>query len=573
MNRFESITKPLIWLMTLLQFVFIAGCLTGIGNNDNSTPSSAKLVSAYSLSGNAGVVNEPTKSIAVTVPFGTPVTALVATFTTNGAGVKVGTATQTSTATANDFTSPVIYTITAADGSTVAYTVTVNIATASANAISAYSFVGYPGATGTVGKVAPYAILVVVPTGTSPAALVATFTTNAASVKVGTTTQISGTTANDFTNPVTYTVTAANGTTATYTVTVKVALATSKAISAFSFVGYPASTGTISGSSTPYTIAVSVPSGTNRAALIAKFTTSGSSVTVGSVTQVSSTTSNSFTSTVAYTAHAADASMTVYNVTVTVASAISAPMVDLLSIKTINNNFVVLSSSPTTGITDTAAQTSFITGNIGLSPRTAASIGVYCSEMTGSIYGVDAAYVGSGVTTCFLPGTTLGTANANKTLVDTAVADMLTAYTAASDPATPAAVDAAHLDVGAGTLPAGTNFTAGVYTWGSNVNVTGDITLTGGASDVWIFQMSGNLNLASGGSLGAGTHIILSGGAVASNVFWQVGGGTGATLGTYSTFNGTILAAKQVILQTGAVLHGRALAQTAVVLDASPVGP
>jgi hypothetical protein len=150
---------------------------------------------------------------------------------------------------------------------------------------------------------------------------------------------------------------------------------------------------------------------------------------------------------------------------------------------------------------------------------------------------------------------------------------MQTAYTNASAPATPAATDAAHLDVGAGTLPAGTTFTPGTYTWGSSVNVTGDITLTGGASDVWIFQISGDLNLAAGGSLPTGTHVILSGGAVASNVFWQVGGGTGVTLGTYSTFYGNILTAKQVILQTGAVLHGRALAQTAVVLDASPVGP
>jgi hypothetical protein len=85
--------------------------------------------------------------------------------------------------------------------------------------------------------------------------------------------------------------------------------------------------------------------------------------------------------------------------------------------------------------------------------------------------------------------------------------------------------------------------------------------------------MSGNLNLASAGSLPTGIKVLLGGAAQASKIFWQVGGGTGATLGTYSTFNGTILSASQVVMQTGSVLNGRALAQTAVTLDVSTVGP
>jgi hypothetical protein len=74
-----------------------------------------------------GVINETAKTIAVTVPYGTPLTALVATFTTTGTGVKVGTTVQTSTATANDFTNPVAYIVTAANNSTVTYTVTLTI--------------------------------------------------------------------------------------------------------------------------------------------------------------------------------------------------------------------------------------------------------------------------------------------------------------------------------------------------------------------------------------------------------------------------------------------------------------
>jgi hypothetical protein len=234
--------------------------------------------------------------------------------------------------------------------------------------------------------------------------------------------------------------------------------------------------------------------------------------------------------------------------------------VDLLSVGT--GNFVILSSSSTTGITDTGSHSAAITGNIGLSPATAAAIGVWCSEMTGNIYGVDAAYVGgTGGTACFK-----GLA-ADKTLVDTAVGDMLTAYNAAAGKTLPD-----HTELGAGNI-SGMTLAPGLYKWSNSLLINSNVTLSGGANDVWIFQIAGNLNIASAGDLATGIKVILSGGAQASNVFWQVGGGTGATLGTYSTFNGNILSATQVVMQTGAVLHGRALAQTAVTLDANPVGP
>ena len=229
--------------------------------------------------------------------------------------------------------------------------------------------------------------------------------------------------------------------------------------------------------------------------------------------------------------------------------------VDLLTA----GNFSILS---TTGITDTGSHTSAITGNIGSSPVTAAAMnGVFCSEMTGTIYGVDAAYVGSGDQTCFAGDPPA----ANKTLVDNAVLDMGTAYTAAAGMTLP---DGTELY--AGNL-GGKTFVPGLYKWSTDVNIPTDVTLSGGANDVWVFQIAGNLNVASAGSLANGVKVNLEGGAQASNVFWQVGGVTGATVGTYATFNGNILSAKQIILQTGAVLHGRALAQTQVTLDASVV--
>jgi hypothetical protein len=159
-------------------------------------------------------------SIVVTVPFGTDVTALVATFTTSGASVAVGATTQVSGATANNFTSPVVYTVTAADSSTANYTVTVTIALNTAKAITAYSFDSVP-ATGTINEGAK-TIDVTVPFGTDVTILVATFTTTGASVAVGATTQVSGTTANNFTSPVVYTVTAADSSNVDYTVTVTV---------------------------------------------------------------------------------------------------------------------------------------------------------------------------------------------------------------------------------------------------------------------------------------------------------------------------------------------------------------
>ncbi|OYV67274.1 MAG: hypothetical protein B7Z74_09845, partial [Deltaproteobacteria bacterium 21-66-5] len=156
------------------------------------------------------------------MPNGTNIAALVATFTTTGSSVKVGTTVQTSGTTANNFTSPVVYTVTAADASTVPYTVTVTVASATAKAITAYSLAGVAGTINETAKT----IAVSVPYGTDVTTLVATFTSTGQGVPtVGATNQLSGTTSNDFTNPVAYTVTAADNSTALYTVTVTVAVA------------------------------------------------------------------------------------------------------------------------------------------------------------------------------------------------------------------------------------------------------------------------------------------------------------------------------------------------------------
>ena len=278
--------------------------------SDAGTLASEMDITAFSIVSPAAAGIISGTSINVTVPFGTSVTALVASFTTTGAAVKVGAAFQASGTTANDFTSPVTYTVIAADSTTKTYAVTVTAALASSKDITAFSIVS-PLATGTI---LGTAINVTVPFGTSVTALVASFATTGATVNVGAAIQASGTTANNFTSPVTYTVTAADSTTKTYTVTVAVALSSGNDITAFSFVSPPAM-GTIVGTA----IDVTVPFGTPVTALVASFATTGATVKVGAAIQASGTTANDFISPVIYTVTAADSTMKNYTVTITVA--------------------------------------------------------------------------------------------------------------------------------------------------------------------------------------------------------------------------------------------------------------
>ena len=235
---------------------------------------------------------------------------------------------------------------------------------------------------------------------------------------------------------------------------------------------------------------------------------------------------------------------TVVNVALTVTPAPTITAVDLGTAA----NFAILSKS---GITD--VPTSVITGNIGTSPITGADILVSCPEVTGAIESVDAA----GPSPCEV---------IDPTSLTTAVSNMQTAYTTTAGITTPSPV----VNLGAGNI-SGMTLVPGVYKWSTDVNINSDVYLNGGANDVWIFQIAGNLNVASKGSIASGVHVVLEGGAQASNVFWQVGGTPGATLGTYSTFNGTILSATQIIMQTGAILNGRALAQTQVTLEKNTI--
>jgi len=210
-------------------------------------------------------------------------------------------------------------------------------------------------------------------------------------------------------------------------------------------------------------------------------------------------------------------------------------------------DFVILAKTAitTTGVTK-------ITGDIGISPNTATS-------MTG--FGLINDSTNTFSTSSLVTGKIYAASYTDPTpaAMTAAISSMETAFTDAAGRTLPDATELGAGDIG------GLTITPGLYKWSTGVTIPTDVTLSGSATDTWIFQISGDLSIASA------KKVILAGGANPENIFWQVGGVTGATLGTYSSFSGNILSAKQIAIRTGAVLHGRALAQTQVTLQANTI--
>jgi hypothetical protein len=142
------------FLILVISAAVFASC--GGSGGGNAPASSEKSIMAFSFANPAatGTIDENAKTIALTEPYGTDVTALVATFTTTGTTVEVNSVVQVSGTTQNDFTNPVIYTVIAQDGSTVAYTVTVTIRQRIWTWMSGTNTVGQPGVYGTKGVAA-----------------------------------------------------------------------------------------------------------------------------------------------------------------------------------------------------------------------------------------------------------------------------------------------------------------------------------------------------------------------------------------------------------------------------------
>ncbi|WP_372767627.1 ice-binding family protein [Lutibacter sp.] len=206
-------------------------------------------------------------------------------------------------------------------------------------------------------------------------------------------------------------------------------------------------------------------------------------------------------------------------------------------------NYVILAKTAISTVPASA-----ITGDMGLSPAATSYITGFSltdwtgyatsTQVTGKVYAADMA-------------------DPTPINLTTAVEDMMAAYTDAAGRPTPD-----FLNLGTGNI-GGKTLTPGLYNWGSTVTVPTDVTISGGADDVWIFQISGDL------SVSANVKVTLEGGAQAKNIFWQVAGE--ATFGATSHFEGIILSQTGITFRTGASFNGRALAQSAVILDANTI--
>lgn len=185
-------------------------------------------------------------------------------------------------------------------------------------------------------------------------------------------------------------------------------------------------------------------------------------------------------------------------------------------------NFAVLA-----GAAITSTNATVITGDLGLSPGTS---------------------VGG-----FPPAILNGVLHINDQIAIQGKLDLTAAY---NDLAGRTSTDIVTLSGNIGGL----TLTPGLYKSTSTLAVSsGDLTFDakGDANAVFIIQIASSLTTTSG------RKVILSGGAVASNIYWQVG--SSATFGTTSVFKGSVLAMQSITFNTGATLDGRALARNGTI--------
>ena len=207
-------------------------------------------------------------------------------------------------------------------------------------------------------------------------------------------------------------------------------------------------------------------------------------------------------------------------------------------------NFAILAKSAVSTV-----PTAAVTGDVGVSPAAATYI-------TGFALTLDATNIFSTATQVVGKVYAADYAQPTPANLTTAIGDMELAFTAAGA----RAPDVTEL--GAGNI-GGKTIAAGVYKWGTGLLIPTDVTLSGSATDVWIFQIAQDLTVSSG------AKVLLAGGALAKNIFWSVAGQV--DMGTTSHLEGAVLSQTAITLHTGASVNGRLLAQTAANIDGSTI--
>ncbi|ADY12453.1 ice-binding family protein [Sphaerochaeta globosa] len=234
--------------------------------------------------------------------------------------------------------------------------------------------------------------------------------------------------------------------------------------------------------------------------------------------------------------------------TFTTASAVLAGVGPALINLRTASNFAILAKSAITNTGNT-----LITGDIGVSPQSLVDLTGFSETLSLDGTSADSIYVTGKIYASDMQAPT-------PSKLTTAISDVEAAYVEAAG-----RVDYAIVSGTAGGIIGGQTFAPGIYKWETVVTMATDITLQGGVNDVWIFQIADNLTASSG------ARVMLTDGAQAKNIFWQVAGIV--TLGTGAHFEGIIMSMTQIVLETGSSVHGKLLAQTQVTLDTATVTP
>lgn len=209
-------------------------------------------------------------------------------------------------------------------------------------------------------------------------------------------------------------------------------------------------------------------------------------------------------------------------------------------------NYAILAESGISTVPSSA-----ITGSIGVSPAAASALtGFALTLASGGDYSTSGQVSGKVYAANY--------ANPTPTNLTTAVGDMQAAYTNAG----PTGLSSPNFSPTSGDL-SGLTLPAGIYKYSGAVSMPASCTISGSATDTWVFQVGSTLTQA------GSTSVFLSGGALASNVFWVVPGAV--IIGGSATIHGIVLAATSVTLETGSTLYGRILSQTAVALQSATI--